>query len=89
MLITRKISEVQIGGNATDNPSPFGISNFDFTPAQSLLTYHDVNVVVFHKTLEKDVEVTGKVNVDSLGNPLMGDNDDIYMPCPPFCDVDD
>jgi len=89
MLVTRKIADVEIGGNASDNPSPFGLSNFDFDANQINLTYHNVNVIVYHKTLEEYVQVTGKVNVDSMGAPLMGDNDDVYLPCPPFCDQDD
>ena len=89
MLISRKISEVEIGGNATNNPVPFGDFSFDFDEYQSTLTYRDINIIVYHNVLQTDLEVTGKVLVDSAGNPMMGPDDIVYCPCPPFCDLAD
>lgn len=85
MLISRKISEVEIGGNAVDNPVPFGDFNFDFDEYQSTQTYRDINIIVYHNVLQTDLEVTGKVLVDSQGNPMMGLDDIVYLPCPEFC----
>lgn len=84
MLISRTISQIQIGGNGADNPSPFGDHNFDFDANQAQPTYLDINVIVFHNTLRQYLEVTGKVVVIA-GKPLMGPNDIVYLPCPPFC----
>ena len=89
MLISRKIREVEIGGNAVNNPIPFGDFSFDFDESQSQLTYRNVNIIVFHNAIQVNLEVTGKVLVDSNGNPLMGPNDTVYCPCPPFCSEGD
>ena len=89
MLISRKISEVQIGGTGADNPSPFGDFNFQFSPQQLLLRYQNVGAIVYHNRLGVDLQVTCKVQLDSSGNPMMGPNDLIYEPCPPFCQAGD
>ena len=34
MLIARTIAQVQIGGDGSDNPVPFGDANFDFDQTQ-------------------------------------------------------
>lgn len=89
MLITREISEVQIGGTGADNPSPFGDFCFDFDAGQLQFRYEHVNAIVYHKQLEVQLEVTCKVRLDSSGNPMMADTDIIYLPCPPFCEAGD
>jgi hypothetical protein len=89
MLISRKISEVQIGGNGADNPSPFSDSNFQFSSQQLLLRYTNVNAIIYHNRLGINQQVTCKVQLDSSGNPMMGPNDLIHAPCPPFCQAGD
>ena len=89
MLVTRKISEVTIGGDASDNPDPFGDFLFDFSAQQSLLSYRNINVIVHHNNLNVNLKITGKVQLDSNGNPMMSANDLVYLPCPQYCDPTD
>ena len=88
MLVSRTISQVQIGGNGADNPSPFGDHNFDFDSNQAQLTYSNINVIVFPNTLHQNLQVTGKVVVIA-GRPQTGPNDLVYLPCPEFSDSND
>jgi hypothetical protein len=88
MLIARTIAQVQIGGDGSDNPVPFGDANFDFDQTQLQFSYADLNVIVYHNNLHTSLEVTGKVKLDSRGNPMIGPLDLVYCPCPPFCDPD-
>ena len=89
MLITRTVSQLQLGGNGADNPVPFGDANFDFDQQQALQPHRNVNVIVYHNNLHATLQVTGKANVDSSGAALLGPNDTIYLPCPPFCNAGD
>lgn len=89
MLITRLMSEVTIGGSGANNPVPFSIDNFDFNEDQLAQSYRDMDVIVYHNRLEQSLAVTGKVHVDSLGNPIVSANSTIYLPCPPFCEEGD
>lgn len=89
MLISRLISQVQLGGNGADNPVPFGNANFDFDQNQASLTYRNVNVIAYHNGQHANLQVTGKVHVDANGNPNIGPNDIIYLPCPPYCQTGD
>ena len=89
MLVTRKISEITLGGDASDNPDPFGDFSFDFSAQQLLLSYRNINVIVHHNNLGVNLQMTGKVQLDSSGNPMMGADDLVYLPCPPHCNQTD
>ena len=89
MLVSRTISQVQIGGNGADNPSPFGDFSFDFDAAQALLRYRNINVIAYHNNQHAYLQVTGKVHVDASGAALTGPNDVVYLPCPPYCNGSD
>ena len=86
MLISRLISQVVLGGDGSNNPVPFGPSNFTFSSSQQQFTYRPQNVIVFHNRIKVNLEVTGMVLVDPVtGLPRLNANDVVYMPCPPFC----
>ena len=85
MLISRLISQVILGGDGSDNPVPFGTANFEFDAAQQQLTFQEQKVIVFHNRLQAMKQVTGMVVVGQNGQPMLGANDTVYLPCPPFC----
>jgi len=85
MLISRLISQVMIAGDGSDNPVPFGPGNFEFDANQQQLTFQEKKVIVFHNRLQAMKQVTGMVVVGQNGQPMLGPNDTVYMPCPPFC----
>lgn len=80
------ISDVTIGGDASNNPVPLTITNYDLTPAEQKLIYQQLNVIAFHTGIGVNLQVTGIVQVDpSTGEPMVNDNDPVRLPCPPFC----
>ena len=86
MSFKLKISSVVIGGTGVNNPVPLTLDNYRLNPAELALVYQQLNVTAFHSTLRVQLQVTGLVLVDQSGHPMIHDNDDVYMPCPPFCD---
>ncbi len=89
MLITRRVSEVVFGGTGSNNPVPFGMSNFALSPEDLEYVYQHVNVIVYHRNLQVNLQVTGLVRVDESGQPMVDLNDLVYLPCPPFCQSGD
>ena len=80
------ISDVVIGGNGTNNPIPLSIGNYKLSAVELEFVYQQLNVIAFHPTLRVQLQVTGLVQVDDSGHPMINDNDHVYMPCPPFCE---
>lgn len=81
-----KVSDVTFGGRAVNNPVPLSATNYDLNTAEQQNTYRPYNVIAFHTGIEVNLEVTAWAVVDpATGNPKLNANDDLYMPCPPFC----
>jgi len=81
-----QISDVIIGGNGTNNPVPLTIANYKLSSVEVTFVYQQLNVIVNHPILKVQVHVTGLVQVDESGHPMINDNDTVYLPCPPLCD---
>lgn len=86
MAVSKKINEVTIGGNASNNPINYSWTSFINYPDLDLqLQYQRLNCIAFHDLLGVPLEVTGLVVLDKQGQLMIGQNDLVYLPCPPFC----
>lgn len=86
MAFTKKIQEVTIGGNGSNNPTDYSWTDYSNYPdLDTGLTYQRLNCIAFHDLLQVQLQVTGLVQVNDNGQPMIGPNDLIYLPCPPFC----
>lgn len=80
------MSEVTIGGNASNNPPNYSWTDYrDYPDLDPKNTYMRLNVITFSQTVGVFLQVTGLVVLNQQGQPLIGPNDLCYMPCPPFC----
>jgi hypothetical protein len=86
MAVTKRVSQVTFGGNASNNPINYSWTDYSNYPDLNLsLQYQRMNVIAVHDILQVPLQVTGLVQVDGSGQPMLGANDLVYMPCPPFC----
>ena len=79
------ISDVVIGGNGANNPIPLSLANYKLSGVELEFVYQQLNVIVLHPQMQVQLQVTGLVQVDEFGRPMINDNDSVYMPCPPLC----
>ena len=85
MAVSKRIKEVIIGGSGTNNPFNYSWSSYvNYPDLDTTKTYQRISVIVNHDTLNVALHVTGLVEVVN-GTSLMGPNDLVYCPCPPFC----
>lgn len=87
--VSKLISEVSIGGTGADNPVPLTAANFNFDEAALRLPHQMINISFFDVKLGRILQVTGMVDVDASGNPMINPNNLVYCPCPPCCPGDD
>jgi len=81
-----KVSEVTFGGNAVNNPVPLSQTNYELSPAELQNKYRSFNVIAFNTPAAVNMQVTAWALVDPVtGLPKTNADDDLYMPCPPFC----
>lgn len=75
------------GGTGADNPVPWSRDLFDFDAEQQTYQYTEMDAIIYHPVLEKDLQVTALVRLNAQGFPMVSPNDLVYAPCPPFCDL--
>ena len=86
MPVSKTISQVSFGGNAVNNPSNYSWSDYSNYPGlDTTKQYVRMNVIFFDPKLGYNMEVTGLVEVNAQGFPLMSPNDLVQFPCPPYC----
>lgn len=86
MAVSKKISEITLGGNGINNPVDYSWTDYSNYPdLDTQVQYQRINCIAFHEDLEVNLEVTGLVQVNDAGQPMLGQDDLIYLPCPPFC----
>lgn len=86
MAVTKRISEVTIGGTAIDNPTNYNWNDYSNYPNLDLSKqYQRLNVMAFDGSSVVPLQVTGLVQVNGQGQPMLSVNDPVYLPCPPFC----
>jgi hypothetical protein len=87
--VTKLIADVSIGGTGADNPVPLTSSNFNFDEMQLRVPHQMLNVSFLDPKIGRVIQVTGMVDVDASGNPMISANSLVYLPCPPSCPGDD
>jgi hypothetical protein len=82
----RKFGDVTLGGNGINNPVPLTQANYDLSGDELNFSYRQVNVIFFSAPVGINLYVTGlaRINPATL-EPMMGQNDICYLPCPPEC----
>ena len=81
-----RIADITVGGFGTNNPVPLTITNYDLSEDELKNKFYQVNVIAFHTTIGVNLQVTGLVLVNpTTDQPMMEQNDPVYLPCPPFC----
>lgn len=89
MSMTKKFSEVTPGGDKRDNPDDLNTESYNFEGDEKSFSYTDIDVIAFHRNLNRQQQVTGKARLNNDGIPMTSANDLVYLPCPPFCDRND
>ncbi len=80
-----KVSELTRGGNASDNPVPLTMANYQLADWELELILVPENVIAPYKG--STYQVTGLAVWDPIAQaPLLGPDDDIRVPCPPVCE---
>ena len=86
MPVSKRIKEVSFGGNAVNNPTNYSWTTYvDYPNLDTNFNYQRMNIIYFDQLLSINLQVTGLVVLDAQGNPLLGPNDLVYLPCPPSC----
>jgi hypothetical protein len=86
MPVSKRIKEVSFGGSAVNNPTNYSWTTYvDYPNLDMNFSYQRMNIIYFEQLLSINLQVTGLVVLDTQGNPLLGPNDLVYLPCPPAC----
>jgi hypothetical protein len=86
MPVTKRIKEISFGGYAVNNPTNYSWSTYaDYPDLDTSVTYIRMNLSYFDDSWQTNVQVTGLVTLNAQGQPLLGPNDLVQLPCPPAC----
>ena len=86
MPVSLLVSEVAFGGMAINNPPNYSWTDYSNYPDLDLTwNYVRMNIIHFNSRLGVTLEVTGLVTLNAQGSLLLGPNDKVYVPCPPYC----
>lgn len=86
MAVSKLISEVSFGGNASNNPSNYSWTDYSNYPdLDTRKSYVRMNIMFYEPNLGYNLQVTGLVVLNEQGFPLMSGTDLVYCPCPPCC----
>lgn len=79
-----KVSAVTFGGDGRDNPPDLSRDSYNLFDYEQNLQY--INMDVIHTLGNVTYQVTALVEMDpKTGQPMLSPNNDLRMPCPPYC----
>jgi hypothetical protein len=85
MAAYRLVSQVAFGGNGINNPPNYNWTNYSNYPNLDLgKTYIRMNVM-YPGDAAVIIQVTGLVELDRTGQPMLTPDSKVYLPCPPEC----